>query len=158
PAGRVRRDQGLCELPAAQAQRRGGAGPDPFHPRGRLRAQGMKRSASLRQRVAAWFAAALLLTLAPIFFTLHIALDRILRSNLDEQVGGAGEGVAGQIGGASGLAEPDAIRQAVRVTSLERLARSPLLTVVRDPEGRVIAAAPAVSLEALSLSPADLAE
>jgi two-component system OmpR family sensor kinase len=117
----------------------------------------MKRSLSLRNRVAIWFAAAFVLTLVPIFYTLHVALEHKLVDELDGSLSAAAEVLAGQITDDNGLVPAQAMRRAVFSTALERFTGGPLLVIVREPSGRVLVASSPVPVDVADLAGPDVA-
>lgn len=113
-------------------------------------------SLSLRWRITLGFVAAFILTLGLIFVTLHVALQRILRADLDAELSGSASALAATITPDDQLAPPGAILAAVTSASLERLAGSPLITVVLTEDGNVLAASSRIPLDVLALPPGEL--
>ncbi len=105
----------------------------------------MRRSPSLRLRIAATFAAAFICTLAVIFITLHVALENLLVADLDGDLERFADSLIARIVVDNGLIERDEVGQVVTALLPGRLDSGLILVAVRNPEGTLIAASSPVS-------------
>lgn len=112
---------------------------------------------SLRWRLAAGIVFAFTVTLALIFVTVYIALQRILTSDLDDSLGDAAEAMQAEMLLAGSLDDPR-LDEAVQRYAATREAREPFITVIRDADGEVKAITQNVQAESLALSEEQRAE
>src|SRR3989304_5555574 len=99
-------------------------------------------SLSIRWRLTAWIAVALLLGLAAIFVSLRLTLVRILTNDLDDELSRDAGQVTAQLAIAGSLGESE-LRPIVEAVAF------PL--VIRDTDGNVLAASPGLDPEATAL-------
>jgi len=105
-------------------------------------------SLSIRWRLTAWIAIALILTLTAIFLTLRFTLGGILSADLDDDLSRDLGQVSAQVAIAGSLEEAD----------LQRIvASASFIVVIRDPQGSVLAATPVVDSQRLALEEEELA-
>ena len=102
-------------------------------------------SLSIRWRLTAWIAIALVLTLAAVFLSLRFTLSRVLTADLDSNLSRDAGQVMAQLAIAGSLEESE-LRPIV-----EAAAAFPL--VIRDTDGNVLAASPGLNLDAVALGP-----
>lgn len=113
-------------------------------------------SLSIRWRLAAGIVVAFLVTMAVIFVTVHFFLGRILTSDLDRGLTHDVDRVLAEVTLAGSLEDEAKLREIVERSSLGGEAESPFITVIRDLDGRVLAATPGVTVELLDPQPEEL--
>lgn len=101
-------------------------------------------SLSIRWRLTAWIAIALVITLAAIFFSLQFTLSRVLTSDLDSELSRDAGQVTAQLAIGGSLKESE-LRPIVAAA-----AAFPL--VIRDTDGNVLAATQGLNLDAVGLT------
>ncbi len=102
-------------------------------------------SLSIRWRLTAWIAIALVLTLAAVFLSLRFTLSRVLTADLDSSLSRDAGQVMAQLAIAGSLEESE-LRPIV-----EAAVAFPL--VIRDTDGNVLAASQGLNLDAVDLGP-----
>ncbi len=102
-------------------------------------------SLSIRWRLTAWIAIALVLTLAAVFFSLRFTLSRVLTDDLDSNLSRDAGQVMAQLAIAGSLEESE-LRPIVEAAAVFPL-------VIRDADGNVLAASPGLNLDAVALEP-----
>ena len=100
-------------------------------------------SLSIRRRLAVWLAIALILTLTALFFTLRFTLRNILNSEIDTQLSDDQQRVSAPVVAAGSLS-------AANLPAI--VDHSSFIAVVRDLDGRELAAPPRLDVAALALN------
>lgn len=113
-------------------------------------------SLSIRWRLAIGIVAAFLVTLAVIFVTVQLSLRAILTSDQDRSLAENADRVQAEVALAGGLDDSARLLDIVRRYSISREGQSAFITVIRDPEGAVVAATPGVTTGRMVLSAAQL--
>jgi heavy metal sensor kinase len=100
-------------------------------------------SLSIRRRLAVWIAIALILTLTALFFTLRFTLRGILNSDIDTQLSDDQQRVSAPVVAAGSLS-------AANLPAI--VENSSFIAVVRDLDGRELAATPRLDVASLALN------
>ncbi len=111
---------------------------------------------SLRWRLAAAIVLAFILTLAVIFFTVQLALQRILTADLDDGLAQDADRVQAQVTLVGSLDNAPALAYYVQQDANAAEGRTPFITVISDKSGRPLAAPQNVQEQRLALSPEQL--
>lgn len=116
----------------------------------------MKRTLSLRVRLTIWYALAFLVSLTASGLFLHLTLRRALYNDLDTDLAVIAGSVASQLPTAPAELHPLDIRQILRNEAFVNRPASPIVIVVRDGNGRIIAGSALASTDVLQPSPRTL--
>jgi|FLYL01.1.fsa_nt_gi signal transduction histidine kinase len=108
---------------------------------------------SIRWRLAVGIVVTFVVTLAVIFITVQLALDRILREDLDEGVSSDFLTINAEMIVAGSLQNRERLEDYVQQHASAREDKEPFLTVIRDVEGNVVVATAGVQPAALALTP-----
>ena len=93
-------------------------------------------SLSIRWRLAAGIVLAFIVTMAAIFVTVHFSLQRILADDLDNDLARDIDRVQAQAALAGSAKDPDRLREIIQRNALGAEPDSPLVTVIRDTQGK----------------------
>lgn len=105
-------------------------------------------SLSIRRRLAVWLAIAVILTLTVLFFTLRFTLRNTLNSDIDDQLSNDLQRVSAPVVAAGSLADAD-------LPAI--IEDSSFVAVVRDLDGRELAATPRLDVPSLALDEGEMA-
>jgi len=113
-------------------------------------------SLSIRWRLAAGIVLAFLLTMAVIFVTVRLSLERILTDDLDRGLSHDVDRVLAQVTLVGSLEDRARLQEIVQRNSISSEGQTPFITVIRDLQGQVLAATPGVTADKLALAPGEL--
>jgi heavy metal sensor kinase len=116
----------------------------------------MKPRLNLRARLTIWYAVVFFVSLGASGLVLHFTLSRILYNDLDADLFDAAISITSQLPDASNGLRPMEVRAALRNSVFVNRAASPVVAVVRDASGSVIAGSALTNTDASKPSPATL--